>query len=63
MTGRNDCLLEDLSMQIEEICEEFLSVMDNLEDMIIEMIWTGYRMNKCSLLPPMSLTRDTVLFI
>ena len=30
-------LLEDLSVQIQEIREEFISAMDNLEDMIAEV--------------------------
>ena len=30
-------LLEDLSVQIQEIREEFISAMDNLEDMIAEL--------------------------
>ena len=29
-------LLEDLSVQIQEIREEFISALDNLEDMIAE---------------------------
>ena len=31
-------LLEDLSTQIEEILEEFLSVIDDLEDRIAEVL-------------------------
>ena len=43
-------LLEDLSTQIEEIREEFLSAIDDLEDKIAEVLQREYFANRCSLL-------------